>query len=696
MSAIIKRFQVSVTTCFVLEFGYEGTSGYLRFFTNAQQVEFSGGPLELATPYQDDELLGLQVVQVNDYMYVVHANHPVYRLTRNSDTDWDFEEVDWNEPAFLDENLEATTITPSGTTGTITLTASPDLFDALHVGAYFRIGHFRDGATLSHDIDANESSSTIPVFGPYVLRSYGTWSATLAFEQSTDAGATWQTVHESVSVSDSNLEIRGTAELESLMRVTVSGFASATAGRATIETEDAVIYGFVKITAVGSGGSATATVKESLYATTATELWAEGAWSDYRGFPRAITLHEQRLVLGGTTHQPSVVWGSVIDDFENFARGTDDDDSFTFQLAGLELNAIQWMASLKALLIGTTGSEWRVIGDELGAVISPTKVSAKQFSFEGSEYVQAENTGKSVMFVGRKGKILWEVSPDGDSFALGELTLLAEHLFDDGTLAQLAWQRDARIMWCVTTDGRALGLTYNRDQAVLGWHRHVTQGSFRSVATIYGDTDAEDEVWFIVEREVGSTAMFYVERLNPVSWEEREDYFGVDSGLSYSGTPTGSFAGLDHLVGETVDALVDGVVYAGLVVSAEGIVTLPSGVTGGTVHVGLPYTSILTPFRLDADTQLGVHLGKSKRIDNLHVRLYRSAGVTYDFGSTVLSLKAKDGQVSTGLFGESEADDFQLQNMTKNEFDPRLTIRGSSPLPLTVMALRVGYGVASS
>src|SRR5690606_4205260 len=177
---------------------------------------------------------------------------------------------------------------------------------------------------------------------------------------------------------------------------------------------------------------------------------------------------------------------------------------------------------------------------------------------------------------------LWEVLPEGDSFTVTDLTLLAPHLTEAGTLAQVAWQRDDRILWCVTTDGRLLGCTYNREQAVLGWHTHATSGFFRSVATIYGIRDANDGVWLNVGRVVSAATVFYVERLSPDSWTDREDYFGVDSGLTYKGTPDGDFGGLTHLIGRTVVALADGVVYEDLVVDEHGQVSLPTGVTAGT------------------------------------------------------------------------------------------------------------------
>lgn len=696
--AIVRRFQTSVTTVFVLEFG----DLYIRFYTNAQQVDSGGAPYEIVSPYDEADLLELQFTQINDVMYVFHPSYPVNKITRLSDTSWTIEEVEFDQPPFLDENLTAQTITPSAKTGVgITLTAgSPgDLFFDGHVGSFWRIGHFREADTLSQPITGDGSSSEIEVFGPYALRSYGTWDATISFERSTDGGTTWETVHKVVGESDQNLEIKGESTEESLMRITVSGFDSATDARATIESEDAVIYGIVEITAVDSGNaSATATVLDDypLYAATATEIWSEGAWSAYRGYPRAGTVHEQRLVAGGTAHQPSTIWGSKVAFFEDFERGVEDGDSYAHQLAALELNAIQWLASLKALLAGTTGSEWRIIGDELGSIITATKVSAKQFSYYGSEYVQSENTGEVVLMIERKARKLREIRPEGDSFVTKDLSLFASHLFADGYIVQMSWQRDAKILWAVTSDGRLLGMTYHPEESVLGWHPHVTSGSFRSVACIYGDTGADDEVWVIVERTVGSTQVFYVERMFPEGWEDREDYFGVDSGLSYSGTPVSTVGGMEHLAGETVDALVDGVVYSELTVDDLGVVALPSGITGSTIHIGLPFTSLLSPFRLDADTQLGVHLAKSKRIDNLYVRVYRSAGISYDFGGASIPYKAKDGQVTTGIFGETSAEDLPLINKTSNTFDPVLTIRQAQPLPLTVMAIRVGYAVSSS
>jgi hypothetical protein len=61
-------------------------------------------------------------------------------------------------------------------------------------------------------------------------------------------------------------------------------------------------------------------------------------------------------------------------------------------------------------------------------------------------------------------------------------------------------QQPDAILWTITQTGELVGMTYERDQNVVGWHRHSTEGTFESVGTIYGGQDS-DEVWFCVKRQ---------------------------------------------------------------------------------------------------------------------------------------------------------------------------------------------------
>jgi hypothetical protein len=119
------------------------------------------------------------------------------------------------------------------------------------------------------------------------------------------------------------------------------------------------------------------------------------------------------------------------------------------------------------------------------------------------------------------------------------LTQLASHLFVAGTITEWAYQQvPFQVVWCVRSDGVLLGLTYLKEQQVVGWHRHDTDGLFESVACI--SEDGEDVLYCIVKRTINGVSKRYVERMNTRSFTDSKDWFFVDSGLTYDGRNTAS------------------------------------------------------------------------------------------------------------------------------------------------------------
>ncbi len=323
-------------------------------------------------------------------------------------------------------------------------------------------------------------------------------------------------------------------------------------GRALIEAGDARVYGVVRITSVTDARHATVDVIEDLEATTATKIWAEGAWSDHRGFPHTVGLHEQRIIYGGTRHKPQMLWGSVVDDFENFRFSSLDDAAFAFALAATEGNAIQWLQSQDTLLIGTSGDEWTLGKADPNEPATPSNIQARRQSSYGSKFLRSVLINDVVLFVQRQGRKVRELvyAFEKDGWVAPDLTILSEHV-TRGEIVEAAYQQQPdAIYWAIRGDGQLIGMTYERDQQVVGWHRHTTQGAFESVATIYGN-GTEDEVWFCVRREIGGETRRYIERFK-LGWrealeaEDKAKWFYVDCGKTLS-PDSADVSGLEHL-----------------------------------------------------------------------------------------------------------------------------------------------------
>jgi hypothetical protein len=518
--ARVLRFQFSQADAMILEFG----DLYVRFFTRTGPVMDPGAPsepYELVTPYTSAQAFAIQVAQVNDVMYITHPLHAPRKLTRLDLDAWTLTTVVFDLPPFLDENVGNTTLTTSNATvGTgRTLTASSALFNNPdHIGSFWRIGHRRDTDTEELALTANGTSGTVRTLGGWSVNTYGTWTATLLVQLSLDNGTTWETVRRYTSKADANFSDAGEqVGDEALYRLKVEDWVSSSgtpAPRAVFTAQSGFVYGLVKVTGVTSTTVATVTVVNALFSTAATKVWAEGAFSELRGYPTSLCFFQQRLWFGGTSYQPQTFWGSVIDDYENFTTGTNDDDGLAFTLASEERNQIVWMVGQKKLVLGTTGGIWSAYGDELEAAITATKppLVLKQQQYPAA-YQRALLVNGAILFIQSSGRKLRELVFDGSQgvFTAGDLTAISDQIGAGGIVTPSYQQNRDSFFWACTGLGKLISLAYEKEQSVLAWSQHDTDGIFESVDTIKGLID--DEVWVCVRREIDGVWKRFIERM---------------------------------------------------------------------------------------------------------------------------------------------------------------------------------------
>lgn len=295
-------------------------------------------------------------------------------------------------------------------------------------------------------------------------------------------------------------------------------------------------YGYVEITHVINGYTATATVIKNLKTSSATAVWAEGAWSAVRGYPSRVTLHDWRLWFGGTTYEPQKLWGSKNFVYEDFALGTEaDDDALNLALASTESNKIQWLASGGNLIAGTYGGAF-VINSRSSETITPDNAYANEEVGHGSENLMPKKIGSFLYYVQRFGKKLREMFYfwDQDSFKAVDRTILAPHILGNGVVDMAAQQNPETILYCVLTNGTLATMTREADQDVTAWARHSTAGTYTSVAVIPSQTANYDEAWVIVERWVNGNQRKYVEFFENIEVPTQQyDCLYLHSALTY-------------------------------------------------------------------------------------------------------------------------------------------------------------------
>lgn len=502
---------------------------------------------ESPTPYQENDLFELQFRQSADVMWIVHPDYAPRKLTRTTATTFDLSIIDFTNGPFLPrndlENADGITITPSATTGSITLTSSAATFDSAHIsapGALFKITHARATTETSGSStypSTGTIGSAIDVKGTFSFNTHGTWAMTVKLQRNENEEG-WETYRTFISDSDRNIQFTGNEEADSVQyRINVTSSASGTLN-ADLTVNNSTESGICRIDTFISSTVVTATVLTDFASTDASKRWYEGAWSAYRGYPTAFTFFGGRAVYGGTAKQPQTVWLSETDDFEDFEEGSNDADSFLLTMSSDKMNAIRWLSALDALLLGTIGGEWRIRATAIDEALTPNNFDERQQTSYGSKKIQPIPVGDAVLFIDFVGRKIRELTfnDEKQKYVAPDLSALAEHITLSG-ITSLDYQRNPdAIVWSTLDNGRLLSMSYERDQDVIAWAYHPlggTSAQAESVAVIPGTT--EDEIWISTSRTVDDDTTRQIEQLQPRVDVDLEDAFFVDSGLIFDG-----------------------------------------------------------------------------------------------------------------------------------------------------------------
>ena len=429
-----------------------------------------------------------------------------------------------------------------------------------------------------------------------------------------------------------------------------AGFTSNDVGR-VIRMRVGSTWGWCTITGFTSSTVVTVTVNGALGGTTATSLWRLGVWYGVEGsastanYPRCVTFNQDRLMWAGSAAYPNRLDGSNTSDYENYApSNTDgtvvDSNAISFSLNSTKVNVINWMVTDEwGLLAGTASGEWVIAASTTQNAITPTNITAKMTTAYGSANVTPVKIGKVTLFVQRTKRKLREMNYQ---FTLGtfqapDVSLVSEHLTKGGIKQMAAQPAPHPNIWVVRNDGVLVGLIYDKDQEVVGWHQHQLGGYsnvaqtlppvVESVAVIPSPNTDRDAVWLSVQRHINGTTVRTVELMQKY-WEDGDvlpDAYFVDCGATYSGAATTTVSGLTWLAGQTVSVLADGSVHPSCVVNGSGVITLNRSAT--KVQIGLGYGSTGKTLRIEAGAADGTAQGKLKRIHRAIFRFFQSVGL---------------------------------------------------------------------
>ena len=150
------------------------------------------------------------------------------------------------------------------------------------------------------------------------------------------------------------------------------------------------------------------------------------------GYPAAVTVHQNRLVFGGTLDQPDTLFFSKIGSFYNFDVGEAlDNEAIVATAATGTVNSIRHLVSNRDLQIFTNSSEFYVPTFENKA-ITPTNLQIKKQTPYGSSFVNPVEIDGATVFVQSNGRIVREyIFTDSEqAYSASPVSSIASHIIN--------------------------------------------------------------------------------------------------------------------------------------------------------------------------------------------------------------------------------------------------------------------------
>lgn len=671
--------------CRLLPFIFSDDEQYIISLENAKvrifQISPSTGNVSLiqtitsdiasaALPFDHDYLHEYTFAQAGDVMFIAHQLFMPRQLVRTSLTTFQVETFAFDQKSdatvvyqpFYPFQTPTMTLDVSATTGNgVTLTTSTAYWDtsspSKHIGTTIRYNKSEieiTGVTNSTTATGNILDELKVKLSPNSVRTNeGSNKIEITF------ASHGLSVGNAITISDSG---------------TVGGISvgNINGSRTVAEVISDDVF---TVTAGGTATSSELGGGTPSYSTHAPiTSWDEQSYSSLRGFPAAVTFHENRLVFAGTLAQPDSIWFSKSGKYFNFDIGkSEDNDSIHLTAAVGEVQQIRHIVSNRDLQIFAASAEMYIPSFQ-NQPLTPTNAQLKKQTPFGSGFIRPQLIDGATLFVQKGGQIAREyIFSDGeDAYVANPISTTASHLIKtpiEMNALYGALARAENYIFVLNNDGTMAVFNSNRAEQRAGWVEFTTDGIFHSCVTI------DDRVFANVEYDLGDGT-------RKIVLCEFNRLFNTDMAKVYSGSNSVFNVSADFNNGAVVN-VIHGNNFIGEFTVSGGNVDVSSVDASLTfAEIGKKFDVELKTNPIDATLGNGPITGIPRGISAVFLDLTDTLSVKVN--DTNLLVRNVTDDLSQQLTPVTGRKEFRLLGYSR---DPQVTITQDAPLDLQVNGL---------
>lgn len=476
------------------------------------------------------DLKSLRTRQSQDVLFVVHPEMPPQEIIRDVDANGNYtfsiREFDFTCPAMLATEEAAASIYFVGQAST----------EQNNIGCYKYgdiSGHYpgglKVGDTIALETEQAQSvyydwgSSTelkttdaISAIGKVTLETGGgRWAGELAIEVSYDFGDTWTVLSSVVAPDDGSLNPSTSVDIEDfgawvrvrLLRRKLATYVKSVEDQTPLELD----YGckfwiktsgiqtyYYRLVSRSSTGTWYVECLNGSPKSVTSKFYALNAWNKEKGYPMCVELAQERLWFLGNRSQPKTVWGSQVNNLNNFCPGTLSTSAVSFIPSANVYDRSVWFKwGQNVFMIGGTMSEMSMSSGSSGnSAITATSIVMNNQTTWGSANVDAVNAGDKLFYAKSGGEILnaQAYSFGSDSYTSTVVNSFAKHLFADGNrIHAIAYSRNPHSsLFVLGRKGEIAKFVFSNEDNVVAWSRYRLADNLKCLSLTVLQEEAGD------------------------------------------------------------------------------------------------------------------------------------------------------------------------------------------------------------
>jgi len=323
----------------------------------------------------------------------------------------------------------------------------------------------------------------------------------------------------------------------------------------------------IKITAYNSATELEGTIIEAGISGVGPHAnWEEELISTVRGYPQAVTFHDNRLYFAGVRDAPAAVVGSQVGGYYNFDVGTGlADEAINVFVSGDRVNEIRHLVSSRNLQVLTDGGEYFVPQSTDTSAVTPANITFLRQTPYGCSRAKPIIFDGATLYAQKNGKAIREYlfSDVENAYASTSISILASHLVNapvDMTMITGTTTRPEQFAFFTNNDGTLALFHSVRSEKIAGWTLWSTKtgDEFTSITAV------NENLFCVVKRELEGSTVYTLEK-----FAEQDDLT-----LDCSGTTT---------VNQQGTPLVNGGSQTGTSLNVDGYTSSPN--TGDVITI---------------------------------------------------------------------------------------------------------------